>query len=98
MTKAFDELKKLLKERQKEDKELKPEDIEKAEKEHGKLTDEEKVELAADAHKKKKEKREGDKVTLDQYLEATKVMDKAKEDSDEYKKAKKIVDAFESAA
>ena len=94
MTKAYDELAKLLKEKKK----LKPEDIEKVEKEHGKMTDEERVKLAAEAHELEKSEREGEKITLEQYLEASKTLDTAKEDSEEYKKAKKVVDAFESAA
>ena len=94
MTKAYDALTKILKDKKK----VTPEDIEKAEKEHGKLTEEEKIKLAADEHKAKSKEREGSKITLDKYLEAVKALDKAKEDSAEYKKAKKIVDAFESAA
>lgn len=94
MTKAYDELAKLLKEKKK----LKPEDIEKVEKEHGKMTDEERVMLAAEMHEVEKEGREGENITLEQYLEASKILDSAKEGSEEYEKAKKVVDAFESAA
>jgi hypothetical protein len=94
MSKAYDELTKQLKEKKK----LKPEDIEKVEKEHGKMTEEEKVKLAAEMHEQEKQEREGKEITVEQYLEASKTLDSAKEGSDEYKKAKKIVDAFESAA
>ena len=94
MTKAYDELKKIRKEKKK----ITEKDIAKAEKEHGDLKDEERVELEAESLKADSKKRAGAKITLEQYLEATKALDKAKEGSAEYKKAEKIVDAFESAA
>lgn len=94
MTKAYDTLAKQLKEKKK----LAQEDIDKVEKEHGAMTDEERVKLAAEMHAYQTEEREGEKITLEQYVEASKVLDAAKEGSEEYKKALKIVEAFESAA
>lgn len=92
MTKTFDELRKLLKEKGK----LTPEDVEKAVKEHGELTEEEKVSLAAEAHAA--ERKAEQQVTVEQYIEATKTLEDAEEGSPEYKKAKEIVEAFEKSA
>jgi len=90
MSAGFDHLMKVLAEKQT----ITPEDVEAAEKEHGALTDEEKLQLEAEKHKLE---REGDAtITMDQYLEATKTLDTAEEGSDEYKKAEAIVEKFES--
>ena len=58
------------------------------------MTDEEKIQLEADRHEK--ERSSHVTVTMDQYLEATKVLDSTPEDSDEHKKALVIVEKFES--
>lgn len=90
MSAGFDHLMKVLEEK----KTLTPEDVEAAEKEHGALTDEEKLQLEAEKHKLE---REGDAtITMDQYLEATQTLETAAEGSDEYKKAEAIVEKFES--
>ena len=94
MTQAYDELAKALK----ANKKITPEDIEKAEKEHGSLTDDERVRLAAELHELESKTREGEKISVEQYIEAAKIVETAKEGSEEYKKAQRIVDAFESAA
>ncbi|MCA9915834.1 MAG: hypothetical protein KC496_20910 [Anaerolineae bacterium] len=90
MSAGYDQLIKLLTEK----KTITAEDVEAAEKEHGALTDEEKLQLEAEKHKLE---REGDAtITMDQYLEATKTLDTAEEGSEEYKKAEAIVEKFES--
>ena len=100
MSKAYDALAKLLEEK----KRITPEDIEKAEKEHGKLTDEEKAKLkpSTDADKEKdkeKEKEsEGAEVTMEEFIQASVILDTADKDSEEYKKAKKIVETYEAQA
>lgn len=94
MTKAFDELKKVLKEKG----QLTPEDFEKATKEHGEMTEEEKAELSATQLEMEKEKKKKEKkgVTVEEYLEATKTLETAKEGSDEWKKAQEVVKRFEA--
>jgi hypothetical protein len=62
------------------------------------MTGEERVKLAAEMHEYETEAREGEKITLEQYVAASKVLDTAKEGSEEYNKALKIIEAFESAA
>jgi len=90
MSAAFDHLKKLLEEKGS----LSNEEVEAAVKEHGDMTDEEKMQLEADRHEKE---RSGDAtITMDQYLEAMKVLDNSPEDSEEYKKALAIVEKFEA--
>lgn len=90
MTAAFDHLKKVLEEKQ----DLTNEDVEAAEKEHGALTDEEKFWLESEKHKLSR--KDDPTITMEQYLEATKVLDTAEEGSEEYKKAEEIVNKFES--
>lgn len=90
MTATFDKLKELL------DKQgsLSNEDVEKYVKEHGEMTDEEKMALEAERHKAERNKQAT--ITLEQYLEATKILDSAAPDSEEYKKAEAIVEKYES--
>ena len=64
MSTTYDKLKELLDSQ----KALTNEDIEKLVKEHGEMTDEEKTHLEAD--RLEAAKTSGDKVTMDQYLEA----------------------------
>jgi len=90
MSDAFDKLKELLEKQGT----LSNEDVEKMVAEHGEITDEEKMWL--EAEKLKKERSDDATITMDQYLEATKVLDTADEGSDEYKKALAIVEKFES--
>ena len=70
--------------------------ISQAEAEFGALTDEERIWLSSEIHDRTA--RKGDEITLEEYVAATQVLDSAAPDSDEYKKAQAIVDAFESAA
>jgi len=90
MSAAFDHLKKLLEEKGS----LSNEEVEAAVKEHGEMTDEEKMQLEADRHEK--ERSSDATITMEQYLEATKVLDTSTEDSEEYKKALAIVEKFEA--
>jgi hypothetical protein len=92
MTRTFDELQTLLKQKGK----LAPEDIEKAVKEYGEMTEEEKASLAAEAHAAERKAEQG--VTVEQYIEATRTLETAEEGSPEYKKAQEIVEAFEKGA
>lgn len=90
MTAAFDHLEKLLKEKGT----LTNEQVETAIKEHGEMTDEEKIQLEADRHEKERSKEAT--ITMDEYLAATQVLDSTSEDSEEHKKALEIVEKFES--
>jgi len=87
---AFENLKKLLEEKGT----LSPEEVETAEKEHGAMTDEEKLWLEAEKHKKDHAERQT--ITMDEYLAASAVLDSAEEGSEEYKKALETVEKFES--
>jgi len=60
------------------------------------LTDEEKIWLSAERHSKERGKQ--DKITLEQYVAANKVLDTATEGSNEYKEAERIVEAYEKQA
>lgn len=90
MSAAFDKLKDLLTKQGA----LSNEDVEKAVAEHGAMTDDEKLWLEAERHKLERSK--GDKITVEQYMEACKVLDTAAADSEEYKKAEAIVNKYES--
>jgi len=61
---------------------------------HGEMTAEEITTLEAEKHEKQRAKAVA--ITMDQYLEASKILDTAPEGSDEYNKALKIVEAYES--
>lgn len=89
MTVTFDKLKELLAKQS-----ITQQDIEKMISEHGAMTEEETVQIAAEQHEKEREKQET--VTMEQYLEAAKVLDTAAEGSPEYEKALKIVEKYES--
>ena len=88
MTETFDKLKAMLEEKGT----LTPEEIEAMAKEHGELTAEENMWLSAEIHERSRSKEKT--VTMEEFLEANKVLDSAAPDSDEAKAAQKIVDAF----
>jgi hypothetical protein len=88
MTATFDKLKAALQEKNT----LTEEEIAQAVKEHGELTPEENMWLSAEIHERQRSSQAT--VTTDQFLEANKVLDSADPDSEEYKKAQQIVDAF----
>lgn len=90
MSKAFDHLKALLAKQGT----LSSADIDQATAEHGALSDAERTALEAERYELERAK--GQKITLEQYLEASKVLDSAAEGSDEYKKALALVEAYES--
>lgn len=60
----------------------------------GPLTAEERAQLDAEMHERRRVKER--KITMDEYLSASKVLDSAAEGSDEYTAALKIVEAYES--
>jgi hypothetical protein len=88
MTETFEKLKATLE----GEGSLTDEDIAKAVNEHGEMTPEEHMWLSAEIHERKRSAEST--VTMDQFLEANQVLDSADPDSDEYKSAQKIVDAF----
>ncbi|MCB9453985.1 MAG: hypothetical protein H6672_21335 [Anaerolineaceae bacterium] len=90
MSETFDKLKAQLNSQGK----LSDDDIKKMIEAHGTMSDEEQIQLSAAMHEK--ERAQDQKITLEQYLEASKVLDSAAEGSDEYKKAEKIVEQYES--
>lgn len=87
---AFEKLKDLLKSQGS----LSNDDVAKLVAEHGELTDEEKMWL--ESEKLEIEKAKTDTITMDQYLEALKLLDSLAEGSEEYKKAEALVDKYES--
>lgn len=90
MSETFDKLKAKLE----ADKKLSNEDIESAVKEHGDLTDDERVWLESERYKLERE--QDQTITMDQYLEALKVLDNSEEGSDEYKNAEALVEKYEA--
>ncbi|MBN1678806.1 MAG: hypothetical protein JW966_00845 [Anaerolineae bacterium] len=88
MTETYDKLKVMLNEKGT----LTDEDIDKLSKESGDLTPEERMALSAEIHERKRASEQT--VTMEQFLEANRVLDSADPNSDEYKKAQEIVDAF----
>ncbi|PJF32753.1 MAG: hypothetical protein CUN52_00100 [Phototrophicales bacterium] len=90
MSATYDKLKALLDTQ----KSLSDEDITKAITESGEMTDEEKMKLEADRLEVAKSTATG-VVTMEQYLEACKVLDTAEEGSEEYKKAEALVEQYE---
>lgn len=75
---------------------LSKEDIEKMVAASGEMTAEEITLLEAERHEKERSK--GESITMDQYLEASKILDTAAEGSEEYTEAFKIVEAYESGS
>jgi hypothetical protein len=90
MSAAYDQLKDLLTKQGT----LSNEEVEKAIAEHGAMTDEEKLWLEAERHKLERSK--GEKITVEQYMAACKVLDTAAPDSEDYKKAEAMVNKYES--
>jgi hypothetical protein len=88
MTQAFEKLKALLD----ENGSLSDEDIATVTSEHGELTSEENILLLADLHERMRTAQQS--VTMDQFLEANKILDTADPGSEEYRRAQKIVDDF----
>jgi hypothetical protein len=62
--------------------------------ERGPLSEDERTKLEAERYEKQRAKDQ--KITLDEYLAASKVLDTAPEGSDEYNQALKLVEAYES--
>lgn len=90
MSKTFDTLKELLIKQ----KTLSEADINQAIAAHGPLSDDERAKLEAERYELERSKDQ--KITLEQYLEASKVLDTAAEGSEEYKKALALVEKYES--
>jgi uncharacterized protein YfbU (UPF0304 family) len=105
MSKTYDELMKILEEKG----EIPDEEAKKIIKEHGALEDEEKKQVAAaikmkkaltkgDDKKDDKDKKDGDsdEVTMDDYLKALSDVDSEDASEEDKKKAKAIIEKFES--
>jgi hypothetical protein len=90
MSETFDKLKELLAKQGN----LSEDDINKAIAASGAMNDTERTQLEAERYEKERAKDQ--KITLEQYLEASKVLDSAAEGSDEYKKALALVEKYES--
>ncbi|NWF68129.1 MAG: hypothetical protein HXY40_03505 [Chloroflexi bacterium] len=90
MSAAYDKLKELLEKQGS----LTNEEVDKVQAELGAMTDDEKLTLEADRHKKTRTS--GKQITMEEYLAASKILDSAPEGSDEYQKAEAIVNAYES--
>jgi hypothetical protein len=87
---SFDKLKAILEEKG----EIPADEMEKIVKEDGALSPQETMELESLKLKKSKETRK--QVTMEEYIQASKILDEAPEGSEEYKKAEAIVNAFEA--
>lgn len=92
MTETFDKLKGLLETQGA----LSEDEIAQVEGDLGTLTDEERIWLSAEIFDRMH--RQGEEITLDQYLAATQTLDSADPGSSEHAEALRIVEAFESAA
>jgi hypothetical protein len=90
MSETFDKLKELLAKQGS----LSEDDINKAIAASGAMSDTERTQLEAERYEKERSKDQ--KITMEQYLEASKVLDSAPEGSDEYKKALALVEKYES--
>jgi hypothetical protein len=90
MSDTFDKLKALLDTKGN----LTEEDIAAMIAERGPLSEDERAKLEAERYEKQRAKDQ--KITLDEYLAASKVLDTAAEGSDEYNQALKLVEAYES--
>jgi hypothetical protein len=90
MSETFDKLKEALAKQGS----LSDDDINKAIAARGAMSDTERTQLEAERYEKERSKDQ--KITLEQYLEASKVLDSAAEGSDEYKKALALVEKYES--
>lgn len=90
MSETFDKLKEQLAKQGT----LSDDDITKAIAASGPLSDDERSKIEAERYEKERTKDQ--KITMEQYLEASKVLDSAAEGSDEYKKALALVEKYES--
>ncbi|NLX09045.1 MAG: hypothetical protein GXY36_05275 [Chloroflexi bacterium] len=88
MTETFEKLKALLHEKGT----LTDDDINRISAEHGGLTPEENMWLQAELYERSRAAQS--QVTLEQFLAANQVLDTAEPDSDEYRRAQAIVDAY----
>lgn len=88
MSETFDKLKAMLEEKGT----LSDDDIANMVKAHGDMTAEENMELSAAIHERKRAQQAT--VTMEQFLEANKILDTAEEGSPEYKEAEAIVEKF----
>ncbi len=92
MTKAFETLKALLDQQGS----LPEEQVVAIERELGAMTAEERLWLSVEQHNRMQ--RAGQTITVEQYVQATAILEKAAPGSPEYQEAERIVAAFESAA
>lgn len=92
MSETFDKLKELLAKQNT----ISNEEVEKLVAAHGALTDEEKIWLESEKHRLESENRQT--VTMEQYLEALKLLDTVAEGSPEFQKAEALVQKYESGA
>ncbi len=92
MTEAFERLKALLDLQGT----LQEEQVIEVERELGALTPEERLWLSVEQHNRLQ--RAGQAITVEQYIQATAILEKAAPGSPEYQEAERIVAAFESAA
>lgn len=92
MTKAFEQLRTLL-QRQGT---LTDEDFATIESQYGSVTDAERLWLSIEAHDRRQ--REGDAITVEQYVQATRLLESSPPGSPDYERARRIMDAFENAA
>lgn len=92
MTEAFERLKALLEQQGA----LREEQVIAVERELGALTAEERLWLSIEQHNRLQ--RAGQTITVEQYIQATAILEKATPGSPEYQEAERIVAAFENAA
>jgi ribosomal protein S2 len=90
MSASFDKLKEILEKQKK----LSKEEMDKVIAESGEMTADEIAWLESEKHRLERETQET--VTMEQYLEALKVLDTVPEGSDEFNKAEAIVNKYES--
>jgi len=90
MSETFEKLKAILTEKQA----LDNTEVEKMVVEHGEMTDDEKMWLESERHSL--ERASGETITMDQYLEACKVLDSTDEGAEAYKEAEAIVEKYEA--
>jgi hypothetical protein len=88
MTATFDKLKAALEAKGT----LTEEEIAQAVKDGGEMTAEENLWLSAEMHERQRTTQK--KVTLEEFMEANKILDTADPSSEEYKNAEKIADAY----
>ena len=90
MSETFDQLKALLAKQGS----LSEDDLNQAIAAHGAMSEGERTQLEAERYEKERSKDQ--KITMEDYLAASKVLDSAAEGSDEYKKALALVEKYES--